>query len=465
MDILLVRPVDITKKNFYCTPYLGLGYLATAVRKKGHSVKILHCLKEKMGLGDFTAYVRNRRPSAIGFTCESYDVRSVQESIKAVKDTDRSIPVIIGGAHVSAVPEVAMEVDFPNADYAFRGEAEIGLPMLFDSLNKKLDIEAEKIPGLVWRDNGRLRINPQIFYENVDELGIPAWDLMDPREYESSPFHGFARGFPLAPMISARGCPFPCTFCSTKHQMGQRVRHRSVSLVLEEMKLLINKYGVKEIQFLDDCFSVNKNKVIEICNGILNENIKINWQCPNGLRVDTIDEEMLRIMKRAGCYHFSIGIESTNPDILRKMKKNITLELVEEKIALAKRVGIRVTGFFILGFPGETEKDIKRTIKYARSIPIDKVLFSNFWPSPGTEIYESLRQQGKITKDKIGTHYFKATFPPEGMTSEQLKKYQLIGFASFYLRPRIILSIMEEISSFNQFKNLLRKLFSLITMR
>lgn len=465
MDILLVRPPDITKKDFYCTPYMGLGYLATALRKKGYSVKILHCIKERMGLGDFKSYINNIKPSVIGFTGVSYDIGSIRESIRIVKDIDKDIPVVIGGAHVSAVPEAAMQDDFQDADYAFRGESEIGLPMLMDFISKKSSVDLGEIPGLVWKDNGQIRINNQVFYENVDELGLPAWDLMDPREYEASPFHGFAKGFPLAPMISARGCPFPCTFCSTKHQMGQKVRHRGVSLILEEMKLLINEYGVKEIQFLDDCFSVNKDKVMQICQGILDEGIKINWQCPNGLRVDTIDEEMLRIMKKAGCYHFSVGIESTNPAILRKMKKNITLELVEEKIAIAKKVGIKVTGFFILGFPGETKEDIKRTINYARRIPIDKVLFSNFWPSPGTEIYENLRQEGKISKEKIGTHYFKATFPPEGMTPGQLKKCQLSGFASFYLRPKIILSAMEEISSLNQFKNLLRKLFSLITMR
>lgn len=465
MDILLVRPVDITKKNFYCTPYMGLGYLATAIRKKGYKVKILHCIKEKMNLNGFASYIRNTKPSIVGFTCVSYDVGSVQESIKVVKDINKSIPVIVGGAHASAVPKIAMERDFPDADYGFRGESEIGLPMLLDFINENSNIELEKIPGLIWKYDGQTRINPQIYHEDVDELGIPAWDLMDPREYEASPFHGFARGFPLAPMISARGCPFPCTFCSTKYQMGQKMRYRSVSLILEEMKLLVNKYNVKEIQFLDDCFSVNKNKVMEICSGILEEGIKVNWQCPNGLRVDTIDEEVLQIMKKAGCYHISVGIESANPNILKKMKKNISLELVEEKIAIAKKVGIKVTGFFILGFPGETEDDIKWTIKYARKIPIDKVLFSNFWPSPGTEIYEELEKKGKITKDKVGTHYFKATFPPEGMTSGQLKKYQLFGLASFYLRPKIVLSVIEEISSLNQFKNLLRKLFSLITMR
>lgn len=465
MDILLVRPVDITKKNFYCTPYMGLGYLATAIRKKGYKVKILHCIKEKMNLNGFASYIRNTKPSVVGFTCVSYDVGSVQESIKVVKGINKAVPVIVGGAHVSAVPKIAMERDFPDADYGFRGESEIGLPMLLDFINENSNIELEKIPGLIWKYNGQIRINPQIFHEDVDELGIPAWDIMDPREYEASPFHGFARGFPLAPMISARGCSFPCTFCSTKYQMGQKMRYRSVSLILEEMKLLVNKYNVKEIQFLDDCFSVNKNKVMEICSGILEEGIKVNWQCPNGLRVDTIDEEVLQIMKKAGCYHISVGIESANPNILKKMKKNISLELVEEKIAIAKKVGIKVTGFFILGFPGETEDDIRWTIKYARKIPIDKVLFSNFWPSPGTEIYEELEKKGKITKDKVGTHYFKATFPPEGMTSGQLKKYQLFGLASFYLRPKIVLSVIEEISSLNQFKNLLRKLFSLITMR
>ena len=465
MDILLVKPVDITRKDFYCTPYMGLGYLATAIRKKGYTVNILHCTKEKMGLSNFASYLRSMKPSFVGLTGVSYDIGSIKASINIIKGIDKKTIVVIGGAHVSAVAEFAMERDFPNADYGFRGESEIGLPMLMDSLNGKTAVKFKEIPGLIWREEGKARVNNQIFYENVDELGIPAWDLMDPREHEASPFNGFARGFPLAPMISARGCPFPCTFCSTKYQMGQKMRYRSVSLILEEMKLLINKYGVKEIQFLDDCFSVNKGKVMEICRGILDEGIKINWQCPNGLRIDTLDEEMLRMMKRAGCYHFSVGIESTNPDILKKMKKNITLELVEEKIAIAKRVGMKVTGFFILGFPGETREDIKRTIQYARKLPIDKVLFSNFWPSPGTEIYETLEQEGKITKEKIGTHYFKATFPPEGMSSGELKRRQLFGFASFYLRPKIVLSVMEEISSFNQFKNLLRKLLSLITMR
>ena len=465
MYIILVRPVDVTRKNFYRTPYMGLGYLASAVRKNGHRVKILHCLKERMGLNDFANFIREQKPQAVGFTCVSYDAQSVRESVKVVKRIDKKIIAIVGGAHVSAVPEWSMGNDFVDADFGFRGESEAGLPMLLDILEGGSNTALDDVPGLVWRKEGRLSINKQAFCENIDNFGLPAWDLMDPREYEASPFHGFARGFPLAPMISARGCPFPCTFCSTKHQMGQVVRYRSVPLIIEEMKLLINKYGVKEIQFLDDCFSVNKNRVLEVCNGIINAGIRINWQCPNGLRIDTIDEEMLSIMRKAGCYHISVGIESTNPDILKRMKKNITLELVKEKVAIAKKTGMKVTGFFIIGFPGEKKCDIERTIRFARQIPIDKVLFSNFWPSPGTEIYEDLEREGKITKDTIGTHYFKATFPPEGMTSKQLKRMQLFGFASFYLRPKIILSVMEEISSFNQLKNLFRKVFSLITMR
>ncbi len=466
MNILLVRPPDITKKNFYCTPYMGLGYLATALRKKGHEIKILQCVKEKMDLARFEKYLKNNEGKfdLIGFTSETYDVYSTIKSLEVVKRNFPQIYVIVGGPHVSAAPEMAVYNDFINADYLIKGEGEISFPKLIDFLNGN-SILREDIPGLIWRDNGKVIFNDTIIHANIDDFGIPAWDLMNPIEYEPSPFNGFARRWPLAPMIATRGCPFQCTFCSSKFQMGRGLRKRSIELVIEEMKLLIGKYGIREIQFVDDCITVDRQYIRGLCEAIIKDNIQILWQCPNGIRIDTMDEEILRLMRRAGCYHVSVGIESASPESIKRMKKGISLDLVREKVTLAKKIGIKVTGFFILGFPGEKKRDIINTINFSRKLPLDRVNYSNFWPSPGTEIYEELKREGKMNKDNIGTHYFKATFPPEDMTPEQLKRWQIWGIISFYMRPRILRSMFEDITSWRQAGNLMKKFIALLTMK
>lgn len=316
MRILLVRPVTAKKKSLNVIPPIGLGYLATAAREAGFSdVLILDCVREKFNFEAFAEKIRQVSPDVIGFQVFSHDISSLQESLKIVKIIKPNVVTIAGGPHPSGLPKEILKRFF-NLDFAFKGEAEIGFPLLLEKLSKNKKFVSspsssffKKIPGLIWRrSQTEIEVNPQIFPNNLDELGLPAWN--------------FFKNLPIAPIMATRGCPFECTYCARNTVTGRKVRKRSVDNVISEIEFLYRKYGVREIHILDDNFTINKEYTKEFCTKLLLKDFKISWCCPNGVRLDTLDLETLKLMKKSGCYYISLGIESGSDRILKLMKKN-----------------------------------------------------------------------------------------------------------------------------------------------
>ncbi len=459
MNILLMLPLN---RSNIITPSLGLGYLASVLRQNEHKVSILHCIKEKTSFEDFENYIKNNNFDAIGIQMFTYDFNNIKKYAKIIKQNTNSIS-FVGGYHPSGDPIGTLE-NLKDIDYAFVGEAEIGLPIFIKNLNKLNKNNLEKIPNLVWRDKDKIIVNKQEFVENLDSLPYPAWDLMDPREFPEAPHGAFIKSWPTAPIIITRGCPFQCTFCAGKTVTGNKVRKRSIVNVLDEIKFLMNNYGVKEFLIEDENFTFHKDLVLEFCNKVINQKLDINWSCPSGVRLDTLDEEMLQLMEKSGCHSLSVGIEFGSQRILDLTKKKLTLEKIKEKVDLFRKTKIKVTGFFMMGYPTETKEDIEKTIKFSKQLKIDRAQFNSFMPLPGSEIYNKLLSEGKLNNLDYN-HFFvhDVSYIPEGLTENDMRKLRKKAFLSFYLRPKIILGLLKDIKNPKHFKFLFKRFFDSIS--
>ncbi|MDD5085089.1 MAG: radical SAM protein [Candidatus Omnitrophica bacterium] len=463
MKVLLVRPVTSDKLVLNCVPLLGLGYLASALSKIGVSVRILSCVKEKMGQSELIAYIKGYCPDVVGFTAFTHDIPSVKESLGLIKNYRRDITTIVGGPHISAIPEETFNYLGGSIDFGFKGEAEVGLPMLVRRLGGEYGLELSTIAGLIRREGARVIVNEQIFVEDLDKFDMPAWELMDPRTYPDAPQGVIFRQSPIAPIMATRGCPYRCTFCAGNVVGGRKIRTRSLPNVMAEIRHLAENYGVREFHILDDNFSMDRSFVREFCKAIIDYNPNLSWCCPNGLRLDRLDAETVKLMKRSGCYYISVGIESGSDRMLKKVKKGFTVAQIKEQVWMVKNAGMDVNGFFILGLPSETKEEMEATIRLAKELPLSRVQFYNFIPLPSTESYDELVRQGEIGALNW-EHAFQAevSYSPAGISKESLKAMQKRAHLEFYLRPSILWNLLTQIRSFEQFMFIVKRAFAYI---
>lgn len=453
LNVLLVKPYITTDE---IQPPLGLGYLATTIRDR-HEVKILDEIKEKTKLKDFKKEIKQGRYNAVGIQCYTLDKSVVKKIIKVIKDIDSNIITIVGGPQPSG--DTNSVYDYFNADFGFKGEAEIGFPMLIDHIAGE-NIKLKNIPGLIWKKEKEIRINAQRFIENLDDLNHPSWDIIRPNDYPLAPHGAFFKRKPIAQVFATRGCPFYCTFCAGFTISGRKIRYRSIKNFVDEIEILHKQYGINEIHIEDDNFSFKKQFVIDFCNELINRKIDITWTCPNGVRLDTLDEELIELMKKSGLYAISVGIESGSERILKNMKKGISKEKIKEKIELINKAGLETIGFFILGYPGEAIQDINTTIDFACELPLKRASFMTFKPFPGTEATKQVAEEIKecgLKWDNFALN--KVVYAPKGITQKQLKHLRQKALIKFYLRPRIIYSFLKNLNSVNHSKYVFKRVF------
>lgn len=457
MKILFVNPIN---RSYIVMPSLGLGYLAAQARKRGDAVTILNCLKEKMNFNDFKRFLGQNHFDVIGFQMYSYDLNPVKRHLEIVKSINHSTVLIAGGPHPSGTLQQTLK-QLDQLDFAFRGEAEIGLPLLLDRLEDNFanPQNLTGVPGLIWRQEDAIRVNEPGYIDNLDTLDFPSWDLLEPHKYPEASHGAFAKNFPTAPIIISRGCPFQCTFCAGKAITGPGVRFRSIENVIEEMLYLFRDFGIREFLIEDENLTLHKKLTVEFCEKILSSPMKdISWSCPSGIRLDTLDRELLRLMERAGCYSLAMGIEFGTQKMLDQTRKKLTLETIEEKIDLLSRTNIKTTGFFMLGVPGENFDDINNTIKFALRLNIDRAQFNNYMPLPGSELGDRLRQQHALDNldwDRLFVHNVAFTIP--GITRKKLKHLQRLSYLKFYFRPKIMINVLKEIKSPRHLKYIIKR--------
>lgn len=461
MKVLLVKPYNLTD---HIQPSLGLGYLANALRDRG-DVRILDCIKDNVKIEKFKKILEGYGPDIVGFQCYTFDLNFIKEALAECRRFKKGMVTVIGGPHPSALPRESFKYFGDALDFIFVGEAERGLPLLLERLNGSPCADLSDIPGLAWRGNGGIKINPQGFVQDLDGLGMPAWDLIRPEEYPESQHGAFFEKFPIAPIMLTRGCPFPCTFCAGHIVSGRQIRRHSPDFIINQIKYLYDRHKIREFHIIDDNFIFDKVYAKGFLKKLIDLNLDISWATPNGVRIDSLDEELLSLMKASGLYLISLGIESGSDRVLNLMKKNVTIKKIREGIELINRFGIDIAGFFIIGFPGETREDINNTIRFSLDLGLIRANYFTYLPFPGTESYKELVSRGEIDKVNWDRFYFmSAPYSQSGLSNKQLKALQRLAFLKFYARPRIILKNALGIKSLKHFGFLLKRFFHWIIM-
>jgi len=459
--ILLLKLAD--PAEYVTTPPLGIGYIASYLKKDGNTVDFIDLGNEKMNDNEFTGILKVKSYDFIGIQLYSYHLNLAKKYSEIIKRCLPNCRVVVGGPHPSTEP--AHTLNYLNCvDFAIRAEGEKSFAGLVKLVMNPAIEELEKIPNLVYRCNGNVHVNPIELEDNLDIFPMPDWELLNPNKYALAPQGIFVKNRPVAPISITRGCPYNCTYCAGFAVMGRKIRKRSIDNVFLEIEYLYSKYGVKEIHIIDDNFTFHRQIVIEFCEKIIKENINICWACPNGVRIDSLDKELLQLMERAGCVSFGLGIESGSEWILKKMKKNLKPDTVKEKVDLIKKcTSIYTTGFFLIGYPEEGRDDIIKTINFAKGLKIDMAAFAIVQPLPGTDLFNHWSLKNNITLEDIDWDNFFHIGVFEGvseLTAKELRQLQKKAVREFYLRPHIIIGILKRIKTFTQLITITKRVSS-----
>ncbi|MBS3097310.1 radical SAM protein [Candidatus Woesearchaeota archaeon] len=414
--ILLIEPpfCRLFKDTYSLDRYpLSLGYLAGTIKKEtdwgvmaynadfchnSELIKVSYLTGEGFhnylnNLKDFSGQVwkeikstiQEYKPMVIGITAASQNFKSACMVAKLAKEIDSNIVVMVGGPHSSMVGKDVLKCQ--HIDIGVRGEGEKTIIELLNTI--KMNKGFDGIKGIVYRKNGQNVENPlREFIEDLDSLCFPheyAPQLL--KDYEKYPLTAFKFIFAI------RGCPYNCFFCGSREIWSRRARFRSPENIVREIKGL-QKKGLKFVHFDDDTFGVNKKYISDLCNTLIRDCPGLKWSCE--LPIKLIDEETISLIKKAGCYSIQIGIESGNNQILKEMRKNITIEEALSACKIIKKYGIKLLAFFIVGFPQETEETLNDTVKAMKKAKCDVVTYSIFTPYPGTEIFEFCREKGLV---------------------------------------------------------------------
>jgi radical SAM superfamily enzyme YgiQ (UPF0313 family) len=434
MKILLTLPPS---DALTVTPPIGIGYIAAVLRQYNYDVSILDPQVESLNLSQFFKKIKEINPDVLGVSILTSTYTQSKNVTQFLKTHHPNIKVIVGGPHSTALPKATLEET--KADFLISGEGEYAFLNVIYYLEGKGE-DLKFIPNLCYRENGHVVINDNaISVEDLDDIPFPAWDLIPPDTYPMKPHQFFFKKYPIAPIVTSRGCPFSCTFCSSANLAGRKLRRRSAKNVVDEIELLVNKYGVKEIHFEDDNFTLVRDHAKAICREIIDRKLDIVWQCPNGIRVDTIDEDLVQIMKKSGCYRLAFGIESGSQEILDRAQKQLDLKKVSSIIKMVKRAGIETHGFFILGLPGETHETIAQTRKLINELPLDFINASLLAYLPGSQLFvEKYMDVDHANIPWDDSKYFVASSTGD-LSAKDIKKYQSAILRRFYFNPKNIL--------------------------
>jgi radical SAM superfamily enzyme YgiQ (UPF0313 family) len=413
MKILLIDPpfevFQGIKRGFFP---LGAVCLATVAKQQGHEaavfdgekgeeVKVVNYLSAKQCYQKYLealdnpdhpvwktieSTIRRQNPQLLGISCSTVKFDSAVRIAEIAKKIDPELPIVLGGVHPTLIPEQSLKPGL--IDYVIRGEGERTFVELIDALSDKGT--CDEIKGLSYLKQGKVIHNPpREFIENLDTLPLLNRDLLiNASQYDSED---------LGLMMGSRGCPFECTYCASNKVWTRRVRYRSADNILAEMKMVHRKYGTTQFSFEDDSFTSNKKLIGEFCRKKNEARFDVKWSAIT--RINLLTDELLKTMKEAGLNHIRVGIESGSDKILKETKKGMTVEDYKKGARLIRKHKIYWSAYFMLGLPTETREDILATIDLMKEIQPNYCTVSIFTPYPGTEIFEDLLKEGKVSLD------------------------------------------------------------------
>jgi anaerobic magnesium-protoporphyrin IX monomethyl ester cyclase len=432
-------------------PPLGLAYLAAVLEKEGIDVSITDGSRG-LSLAQVMDELKEYEPDVVGISCTTPTFLDAIGLAEAVRQAFPQVITVLGGAHVTAIPQEAMLEEV--FDVGVIGEGEVTFLELVQGMEDKRDldkVDLDQINGLAFRrDDQVVMTHPRQRIKDLDSLPHPARHMLPPLSaYRPTP--ASYRKLPLAVMMTSRGCPYRCTFCD-RGVFGNYVRAHSPERILDEIEELIQRYGAREIRFFDDTFTINRKQVMKVCEMIIERGLRFPWTCLT--RVNTVDKDLLRLMKEAGCWQVLYGLESGDPGMLKRLNKGSSVEQNVQAVRLALEVGLGVRGDFIIGTPGETMESLENTLAFTKRVGLDYAHFNKFVPYPGTELYESLVAEGYQFDSKnlppIVDHAA-VMYVPDGLTREQVKEFLDRAHREFYLRPSHIIRRLLRTGSWHEF--------------
>ena len=391
---------------------IGLLSIAAYLEQKGHEVFIHDCLGPHavQGVEENSRIILSHDPDMVGFSATTSGFLDGYALASLIKKLRPGIAIVFGGVHISAVGGVLLE-QYPAIDYLCMGEGEVTVSELVDGRDPK------SIEGLVWNSGGRIERNSERKpMPDLDALPFPAYDKLArfPRGY-NLPLFSYIQS-PGATMITSRGCPYQCSYCD-RSVFKKGFRYNSARYIYDHMHYLRSRFGVRHVNIYDDLFTLNRRRVEELCSLLISKPVGMNFNC--AVRVGYDDDDLLRMLKEAGCLMVSVGIESADQEILRRHKSGVELEEVRDTVRRIKSHGLRAKGLFMMGLPGETEDSIRKTSDFVISLGLDDQNMAKFTPFPGAPIWSGIEEEGTMDNDWQQMNCLNFVFVPKGLSSRE----------------------------------------------
>jgi anaerobic magnesium-protoporphyrin IX monomethyl ester cyclase len=471
MNILLINPpVDNLVRTFApdsiteemgCYPPMGLLYIASYARKVldgDFNFEICDTQMEEMDYSQIRAHLEERKPDVVGISCMTFLLIDALKVARLAKETNPDIHVVVGGAHPTIYPkEMAAQ---PEIDSVVIGEGEITFSLILQALAEGKGLEG--IRGVGYKNNGEVVLTEsREFIKDLDAMPFPDRDLLSYKKY----YNLLGKGKEImTSLLTSRGCPHNCIFCTSKD--GRVCRMRSPENVVQEIEECLAK-GITDFDVIDDTFTINRKRVMAITDLIIQKGLQITMDVR--ARVDQVDQDMLDRLAKAGCNRIRFGVESGNSQVLKNLRKGITLDQIKSAFQMAKKSGVVTFAYFMLGSPGETEREIKESIHLAKKIDPDFVQFLITTPFPATELYELGVEQGVLQGDfwrefsANPSGKFVPQWWTENFTPQELEKWQRKAHLKFYYRPKYVFRQLLKVESYKEFKRKARAALRIFT--
>ncbi|MBI4454076.1 cobalamin B12-binding domain-containing protein [Candidatus Woesearchaeota archaeon] len=420
-------------------PPLGISYIAAILKQKGYDVQIIDTQALNITNREFESMIRSIKPDVVGITAMTPTIRGAMKAAMICKS--HGAIVVMGGPHIATLPNETMASSF--IDYGLIGEGDYSFLALIQYIEGKI-VSLKNVEGIIYKHNKKVIINKAALVENLDELPFPARELLPNDRYDC-----IITEKPFTTMISSRGCPYRCGFCF-KTPSDNKNRTRNPKNIVDEMEYCIDKFKVKEIMFYDDTLTLNREVIVKVCEEIISRKLDINWEAPT--RVNHIDLELLKLMKKAGCIRLRYGVESGDQSILNLMRKGTTIDQIRKVFKWSHEVGIETFAYFIIGYYSETPQTMQNTINFAKEINPDWAMFTVATPLPKTHLHEL------ALKDNLIPQNYWEEFT-ELKRNDRLPylvpdadKWVKKAYRSFYFRPSFVIKKIRKLNSWDTLK-------------
>ncbi len=467
MKVLLINPgMDFSKfgsfkRYMQPMPPIGLAYLAAVLKKEGVELKVIDDFADRIGIKGVVAALKEYSAGIVAVSCLTPSAPYVLQMASALRVHNPAIKIILGNVHASIFYESILEQGL--VDVIVHGEGELALPEVVRALEHKKELSS--IRGISFLSEGKaVKTQEREPIKEIDSLPYPAWEYFPVKKYGFLPFMDIAK--PALSVLSSRGCVYKCSYCSLLY-MNNHYRARDPVKVIDEIEYLVDRFGVRQVGFVDPIFPLSRKSGMDFSAEMIRRglNKKVVWICET--RIDSVDRELLKVMKEAGCKRILYGIESGSQETLDNVNKDACLDLVKKNISETRRLDIETAGLFMVGFPGETRPMVEETIKLARELDLDFAKFAIVTPFPGSQLYTQLVRSGKLNRQDWDNF---VTFNPdprklvsvnENIPAAELIALQRRAHREFYLRPRLVWKHLFQVRTIKKI-DMLRSLSSFI---